>query len=90
MIIGNAYAGSKISDDAFDNQTVYWVAVDYFLKAKQVDPSLASNVGEYISTYSAIFPTKTECFFRSITEEGVPYTVGGWINETTTVRFRKE
>jgi tetratricopeptide (TPR) repeat protein len=90
MIIGNAYAGQKISDDEFENQAVYWVAVDYFQKAKQVDPSLASNVNEYISTYSGIFPTKTECFFRSITEEGDAYKVGGWINETTTVRFRKE
>jgi tetratricopeptide (TPR) repeat protein len=90
MIIGNAYAGVKVSDDEFENQAVYWVAVDYFQKAKQVDPSLTSNVSEYISTYSGIFPTKTECFFRSITEEGTAYRVGGWINETTTVRFRKE
>jgi len=90
MIIGNAYAGVKISDDDFENQTVYWVAVDYFIKAKQVDPGLASNVNEYISTYSQVFPTKTECFFRSMTEEGVSYSVGGWINETTTIRFRKE
>lgn len=90
MIIGNAYAGVKISDDEFENQAVYWVAVDYFLKAKQIDPNLTSNVSEFISTYSGIFPTKSECFFRSLIEEGTPYNVGGWINETTTVRFRKE
>ncbi|MEZ5000349.1 MAG: hypothetical protein R2744_05725 [Bacteroidales bacterium] len=90
MLVGNSYAGVKIGSDDFENQTVYWVAVDYFLKAKQVDPNLASNVSEYITTYSGFFPTKTECFFRSITEEGTSYNVGGWINETTTVRFRKE
>lgn len=90
MIIGNAYAGSKISDDEFENQAVYWIAVDYFQKARQIDPNLDSNVREHIATYSSVFPTKTECFFRSITEEGTSYHVGGWINENTTVRFRKE
>lgn len=90
MFIGNAYAGTKISDDDFENQAVYWVAVDYFQKARQMDPNLESNVRDYITTYSGFFPTKSECFFRSITEEGTSYHIGGWINETTTVRFRKE
>jgi hypothetical protein len=90
MLIGNAYAGVKISGDDFENLAVYWVAVDYFTKAKQVDPNLASNVSESINIYSGSFPTKTECFFRSITEEGASYQVGGWINETTSVRFRRE
>ncbi|TFH35734.1 MAG: hypothetical protein E4G95_06570 [Bacteroidia bacterium] len=90
MIIGNCYAGVKIGNDDFENQTVYWVAVDYFQKAKQVDPDLTSNVSEFITVFAQAFPTKTECFFRSITEEGVSFSVGGWINETTIVRFRKE
>lgn len=90
MLVGNAYAGIKISDDIFENQTVYWVAVDYLLKAKQIAPDLSENVNDYISTFSGFFPTKTECFFRSMTTEGESYTVGGWINETTTIRFRKE
>ena len=33
---------------------------------------------------------KKELFFMGILEEGISYKVGGWIDENTTVRFRKE
>jgi len=90
MLIGNAYAGVKISDDEFENQAVYWLAVDYFEKAKRTDPDLSDRVNEFIVSYSKVFPKKDEGFFRSIINEGVAYKVGGWINESTTVRWRKE
>ncbi|MFO7851762.1 MAG: tetratricopeptide repeat protein [Bacteroidota bacterium] len=90
MIVGNAYSSVKPFDDELKNQMVYWVAADYFRKAKEKDPGLADRVNEYIETVSQLFPKKEDLFFISIIEEGVPYTVGGWINETTTVRFRDE
>ena len=90
MLIGSAYASIKPFGEDFDNQTVYWVAVDYLNKAKQIDPSLTGMANETIGQISGFFPTKSECFFRGIIEEGVSYSVGNWINETTTVRFRKE
>ncbi|MCD4768781.1 MAG: hypothetical protein K8R35_01265 [Bacteroidales bacterium] len=90
MLIGNAYAGIKISNDEFENQAVYWVAVDFFEKAKKIDPKLSDIVDEYILSCSMVFPKKDEGFFRSIINEGVAYHVGGWINENTTVRWRKE
>lgn len=90
MLIGNAYAGQKISDVEIENQAVYWVAVDYFRKAKSIDPSLAERVNDAISQCEKVYPTKKELFFRNILEEGVAYKVEGWINETTTVRFRQE
>ena len=58
-----------------------------FVKAKQVDPSVAGKANEYIERYSPHFPTKDEAFFRDITA-GKSVKVGGWINETTTARFR--
>ena len=90
MLVGNAYVGVKVSGDDFENQAVYWVAVDYFEKSKKVDPSLAERVNEFIVSCSKAFPKKDEGFFRSIINEGVDYQVGGWINESTTVRWRKE
>jgi Tfp pilus assembly protein PilF len=90
MLIGNAYAGQKISNNELENQAVYWVAVDYFRKAKEIDPSLASRVNESIGLCEKVYPTKKELFFLNILEEGVSYKVAGWINENTTVRFRKE
>lgn len=89
FIIAEAYAGAKIGD-AFDNHSVYWICVDYLSKAKAVDPSLKERADERIKAYAKLFPTREEGFFRSINDEGVTYTVGGWINETTVIRFRKE
>jgi tetratricopeptide (TPR) repeat protein len=90
MIVGNAYSSVKPFDDELKNQMVYWVAADYFRKAKEKDPGLADRVNEYLNTITGLFPKKEDLFFISIIEEGVPYTVGGWINEQTSVRFRKE
>ncbi|MBM3419787.1 MAG: hypothetical protein FJY11_01490 [Bacteroidetes bacterium] len=89
LIIGSAYASTKISDDDFESRTVYWIAVDYFVKAKTLDPQLADKANESIESCQANFPKKDDAFFIGIYEEGVPYTVKGWINERTTVRFRK-
>jgi tetratricopeptide (TPR) repeat protein len=88
-IIAESYAGAKVGE-AFENQTVYWVVVDYLIRAKNTDPGLKTQVDERIALYSRFFPTKEEAFFRSLVEEGASYQVGGWVNESTTVRFRKE
>jgi len=89
LIIAEAYAGSKIGD-AFDNHSVYWVAVDYLNYAKAVDPSLKEIADEKIKAWSKLFPTREECYYRRITDEGITYSVGSWISEVTKVRFRKE
>ncbi len=89
MIIAEACAGSKIGD-AFDNHSVYWVAVDYLMYAKAVDPSLKETADAKIKAWSKLFPTKEECYYRNITDQGIAYSVGGWISEVTKVRFRKE
>ena len=89
MIIAEAYAGSKIGD-AFDNHSVYWVAVDYLMFAKAVDPSLKETADAKIKAWSRLFPTREECYYRNITDQGIAYSVGSWISEVTKVRFRKE
>ncbi len=90
FIIGSVYANSKISDDDFINKTVYWVVVDYFIKAKNIDESLKDRCDEAINAYSFNFPTSEDAFFNGMYEtEGSTYLVKGWINEKTTVRFRK-
>ncbi len=89
MIIAEAYAGSKIGD-AFDNHSVYWVAVDYLMFAKAVDPSLKETADAKIKAWSRLFPTREECYYRNITDQGIVYNVGSWISEVTKVRFRKE
>ncbi|MBE0679320.1 MAG: hypothetical protein IH592_11210, partial [Bacteroidales bacterium] len=88
-IIAESYAGARIGE-AFENQTVYWVVVDYLVRARNTDPTLKDQIDERIVIYSRMFPSKEEAFFRSLVDEGAAYQVGGWVNESTTVRFKKE
>lgn len=90
MLIGNAYSAVKIFDDALENQMIYWVAADYFIRAMQKDSGLKEKCDEYLASVAKLYPKKEDLFFISIIEEGVSHKVGGWINETTTVRFRTE
>ncbi|MDL2251615.1 tetratricopeptide repeat protein [Odoribacter sp. OttesenSCG-928-J03] len=89
ILIGQAYAAYSKSygEDEFEHASVFWVAVDKFMQAKQVDPSSASQANELIKSYSLHFPNKEEAFFRGI-KEGDTQRVGDWINESTKVRFK--
>lgn len=87
ILIGNMYANSRNVCSNLDlPNSIYWAAVDKFIKAKQVDPSVEQKANELIQTYSGYFPNKEEAFFLEV-HEGNPYTVGCWINERTTARF---
>ena len=90
LIIGMAYAATRLyGNDAKGqilNKTVYWVAVDKFVKAKQVDSSVEAQASEFINLYKKYFPTKEERIDLPNDFTGDTYYVGGWIGETTTVR----
>ncbi len=86
LLLGNIYAGVKnCGDDDFAKAAIYWLVVDKYNKAKQVDPSLTDEANKLIETYSQYFPRKEDVFFHGLAA-GQQYTVGCWINETTTVR----
>lgn len=87
--IGDMIASSASqckTDDACISKAVYWLAVDYFSKAKSVDPSIAETADKRIGTYSAYFPEKNDCFFKSI-KSGDSVKISCWINESTKARF---
>ena len=90
IIIGMCYASTQLyPQDAKGrilNKTVYWAAVDKFVKAKQVDPSVEAQASEFISSYSKYYPTKEERFDLPGEFSGSTYYVGGWIGETTSIR----
>lgn len=89
MILAECYAGAELGND-FDNHAAYWVAVDYLEAAIKVDPSLRQEAEPKMKVWSGLFPTKEECFYRRILDEGTVITVGGWVNEVTRVRFRRD
>ena len=93
IFIGTLYAqnapslfkGDEMADQV-KRAAVYWVAVDKFIQARTADPSVAARANELIKTYSAHFPSSEHAFFLAL-KAGDNYTVGGWINEVTKVRF---
>lgn len=91
LLIGDLYAASSDDCGADDvmKKAVYWIAVDYYYKAKKVDPEVAASANERIAAYSKYFPTKEEVFFRDL-NDGDPYDIECWINESTTVRAAKQ
>jgi len=88
MLLAECYAGADLGN-SFDNHAAYWVAADYLDAAVKADPSLRKEAEGKIKGYMQQFPTREDCFYRKILDEGVVYNVGGWINEITRVRFRK-
>jgi len=91
LLIGKLYASSgKLCGPGtgFESQKVIWPALDYFNKAKQVDPSLADDAQELINRYWAYLPTTEDIFMMSGIKNGDPFYVGCWIGENTTVRTR--
>jgi tetratricopeptide (TPR) repeat protein len=89
ILIGNAYAsGNKVCGNKFEQSAVFWAVVDKYMKAKNVDSSVQERANELIKRYSQYFPNNEETFFQGL-KDGDPYTIGCWINETTTVRTTK-
>jgi tetratricopeptide (TPR) repeat protein len=89
ILIGDVYAhySKNYGESDFDHVTLYWLAVDYYEKAKRVDPEVFAAANEKINTYRRYFPDKENLFFQGF-QEGQSYKIGSWINETTKVRGR--
>lgn len=86
ILIGQMYASSpKWSDEPAMNKCSYFAAIDKFQRAKAVDPSVAEEANKLIGTYSAYTPKAEDLFFLGL-KKGDSVTIGGWINETTTIR----
>ncbi|MFC2100885.1 tetratricopeptide repeat protein [Bacteroidota bacterium] len=91
ILIGDMYAES--APDCVENENrrdleskaPYWIAVDQYKKALDVDISVKEIALKRIEIYSAYFPNN-EVLHMNVLEKGNPYTVGCWINETTIIR----
>jgi tetratricopeptide (TPR) repeat protein len=91
LLIGDLYAESAkdCGDNDLTSRVAYWVAVDKYYRAKQIEPELAPEADKLISTYSAYFPAGSTIFFYTL-KEGDTYRVECWINEDTKIRASKQ
>ena len=88
LLIGDIYTRAvDCFADEFKKNAVYWIAVDKYIQAKSVDPSVTEKADERIQNYSAYFPDAETLFFNGL-KVGDQYKIGCWINEKTTVKAR--
>lgn len=88
IVIGKLYASSGPlcgPGRGWDSQIVTWPAIDKFVKAKSVDPSVAAEANKWIRYYERFMPSIEDIFQRQL-QEGQSFRVECWIQETTTIR----
>jgi len=88
IMIGKLYASSGPlcgPGRGWESQVVTWPAIDMFTQAKRVDPSVSAEANKWINYYSRYMPSVEDIFQRQL-QQGQSFTVGCWIQETTTIR----
>ena len=86
ILLANIYAAApRWNDDANLNSCKYYVVLDRLYQAKRVDETVAEEANKMIAAYSTHTPTIEDLFFLGY-KKGDQITVGGIINETTTIR----
>ena len=89
MLMGSIWGSTVCSGNEIERRAPYWVAVDFMVKAKNADETLAEEANSYIRQYSAYFPQTAEAFMYDVID-GQSYTVScGGMRATTTVRTQK-
>ena len=91
MAIGDLYVQAISNCGSFerDDRAVYWLATDYYERAKSVDPNVAGSANQKIRQYRQYYPDSEMLFFANMSV-GDSYTVSGgcygWIGESTRVK----
>lgn len=86
LLIGDAIASmvGSCSESPLQGREVYWLATDYYLKAKSVDGSVADRANTKIAQVKKQYPTVDDMFTYGI-DEGKEITVK-CLGETTKAR----
>ena len=86
LLIGSIWGSQVCPGNEIEKRAPYWVAVDYLVKAKNADPTLAEEADRLIAQYSQYYPQTAEAFMYNY-NKGDSYTVScGGMRAVTTVR----
>lgn len=89
LLIGDAVSSQAGSCDVPEKWGVYWLAYDYYQKARSLDASVADKANDRMARTAAHFPAQGDAFFHQLTDgQSFQVTCGG-LNESTTVRTKK-
>ncbi len=87
LILGNLWASATCSSPQ-DKWARYWVAADYYQKARNADPGVADEAASSLGNVSRYYPEASEAFMYDLTR-GQSYTVScSGMTATTTVRVQ--
>lgn len=89
LVIGDAVTGasSNCDDGKLGERAVYWLATDYYQKAKQVDPSVAEKANQKIASARSQYPSTQDIFVYSL-KEGDSFEISCPWSASTTIRAR--
>ena len=64
MLLGILWGSAPVypNGNEIEKRSKYWVAVDYMTKAKNSDPTLASDADNYIKQFKAFYPSTGDAF----------------------------
>ena len=86
MLIGTIWGGVRCDGNDIAKRAPYWVAVDYFERAKAADPELAAEANKRITEYKKYYPLTADAFMFGV-NDGETYQVScGGFKANTTVR----
>ena len=86
ILIAQCYAATpNWGNDPVLNRCTYYAALDKLYRAKTVDPSCKKEADKLIGSYNSYLPEAADLFMKGY-KTGDAITIGGWINEKTTIR----
>lgn len=90
IIIGDMYVITAKESQQSGINVAYWAAADKYKQASSIskDEKIKKIANQKLAGIRKSFPITQDLFMRNWTE-GQAMQVGGWINESTTVRARK-
>lgn len=89
MLMGTIWGSLACPGNEIEKRAPYWVAVDFLIKARNADATLADEANALIGQYSAYYPQAADAFMYNVVE-GDPYTVScAGMSARTTVRTQK-
>lgn len=89
LLIGTIWGAQRCGGNEVGSRAHFWVAVDYLVKAKNADPSLAEDADRLAGQYRAYFPKQADAFMYDVID-GNSYSVGcNGMSDVTTVRTLK-
>jgi tetratricopeptide (TPR) repeat protein len=88
ILIGNAIAAAAAGCDEKEAWGAYWLAYDYYQKARTLDPSVAEKASARMSSSKAQWPTTERMFFHQVAEGSTVQVTCGGGGESTQARAK--